>query len=1289
MALFTEISMDDYAKINARNQRNAAEKAAQRLQQKQAGLESAQNKKTKTSLESALSGLVSGIGERIGDIGSTLNNIGKTAVGGINQLFGGANKAIEDTTIKDSERRNEIAKKYGFNSYSEAINSNKVGDDFWNEIKGSNEQTKKEQKKVTDSYRNTAEYGDVTNVNTNTAKGQALNTIDSVLGVIPGVGGVVANVGGGAISGIGDEYKRAGREGGSFNLENALKNAAVGGASGLAGSAGAAGLSKYANKVANKLGGNAVGKALGSNLASGISGGASAGAIGGALGTALNGGSLEDSLAAALEGAKAGGIGGGAMAGAMGLGGTAFDKIRNRGTTAQAIEPVDAEIVQKNRIETPTADRIPSTVEAVEPTNNRRGIAITDLDAGEQNVRVRNANNQTSRGKYIDGVVKGKNLPEAKGKTFADLGQGENIVKAMSNPESVFGGDEGINFLLDPDMMPQNLRDRLKVATSSYASEFGNPYAAYENVGYRGADGRIVEPITSQESLPKLNRQEYYSDTQGRLKNSGGSITAEDIPTYMQSHLRNDAGKGSNYNFDNETIMREIFGDNMSKDDMYALYDEIASIEPHRAKYTTENAAGALAMDDALRQDVENHFVNETWPTRKINIESALTQAQPVDIADMATNYRRSTIPAKQYEQAVKTMPEAEITTPKTVATAPEQRITTPDPELDYNTQIQRQKAQIQADKLKRQAIGGVLDQYSTTRLNDHINGLPEAVEDMLKLGFTDRAEIDYYANKMTGKDGELSKVIRNSLKNAEPVKMKTGTTWEKVYEAAGADKTAQKEIKSFVDSQAGKYQKDADGTWNRQDLYDFGKDLETKGYKLKDRYERLGNEKDRACSNAYIDLSERIIDNATNGVEVSGNINLKKLISIAPDNAEHIRRMQDLAQNAKTVDDIRHAMANTTKMALLKKAEDFNINTYGQNQGDFGKNANRVIKGVKAMNSYNPAIAVAQAGIEMASESPKIKQRNIGKNYEKAQKLQAQANGETPIKTGKLARVKEKIAGIKDAGIVQGAKNLGNNLVDRANNATANLNNESLANLSLAGMNTLGNQAQQFVNKQMGFTEAERSQDRLENARTLANAQNEYANALADYNAQEANYNAQMAQQQASSMGSQLDRITAAMELALNAGDITAYGQLADLYKQAVEIESLANPTAKANADLSSSQKTKLNEIDTSMNTLNQLKNAYKQAGGGKGLVGNLSEFANSVTGGAANRDLATYNDLKNSLGMAIVKNVINAGGTEQDAKRYIAMLPSASDTPEQAEQKFAYLEEMLNNAKQSVYNY
>ena len=1260
MALFTEISMDDYAKINARNQRNAAEKAARQLQQKQAGLEAAQNKKTKTSLESALSGLVSGIGERIGDIGSTLNNIGKTVVGGINQI--GKNKAIENTTKQDSERRNAIAKKYGFNSYSEASNSDKVGEDFWNEIKGSNEQTKKEQKKVTDNYRETGKYGDVTNVNTNTAKGQALNTIDSVLGVIPGVGGVVANVGGGAISGIGDEYKRAGREGGSFNLENALKNAAVGGASGLAGSAGAAGLSK----VANKYGGNAVGKALGSNLASGISGGASAGAIGGALGTALNGGSLEDSLAAALEGAKAGGIGGGAMAGAMGLGGTTLDKIRNRGTTAQAIEPLDAETVQKNRIEAPTAERIPSTIEAVEPTNNRRGIAIKDYNAGVENIPVRVVNGAEpvpGRGKYIDSVVRRSdaNLPEAQrpiveqapiyyhGSPETNLTEFD-LSKAGKNTMS---GERAIYFTDSAPTAEEFAYERIPT-DSIFVNNKGKKGKVYQtNLDIKNTldldnltDAQIAELWDYASPLGRLNGRDDFIKQMKYWRDEAKN------PQLIKGNLDLEALAKSDYDSFSATMYPN--SDNTAKE--YGIFD------PTKATILQDGNAGKTLQDALTKIDIKN------TPSIEDIIQVNRTQPQTVE-----PRYTESIIPARQYEQTVKTMPEAEITTPKTVSTAPEQRITTPEPELDYNTQIQRQKAQIQADKLKRQAIGGVLDQYSTTRLNDHINGLPEAVEDMLKLGFTDRAEIDYYANKMTGKDGELSKVIRNSLKNAEPVKMETGTTWEKIYEAAGADKTAQKEIKSFVDSQAGKYQKDADGTWNRQDLYDFGKDLETKGYKLKDRYERLGNEKDRACSNAYIDLSERIIDNATNGVEVSGNINLKKLISIAPDNAEHISRMQDLAQNAKTVDDIRHAMANTTKMALLKKAEDFNINTYGQNQGDFGKNANRVIKGVKAMNSYNPAIAVAQAGIEMASESPKIKQRNIGKNYEKAQKLQAQANGEATINSGKFAGIKEKLSNIKDANIAQGAKNLAGKAAGIANNATANLNNESLANFSLAGMNTLGNQAQQFANKQMGKAEAERSQDRIENARTLANAQNEYANALADYNAQEANYNAQMAQSQASSMGSQLDRISAAMELALNAGDITAYGQLADLYKQAAEIEELMNPIAKTEAKALSTSQSKALAAQQQLDALSQMTPDAGTVASGIPLLGNIV----NLTGGNE------YANQASSLATTLGYLLSGANIKESEAKAIgQAYVPNAFDSEAVRQQK-------LERARQLIQSY
>ena len=1266
MALFTEISMDDYAKINARNQRNAAEKAARQLQQKQAGLEAAQNKKTKTSLESALSGLVSGIGERIGDIGSTLNNIGKTVVGGINQI--GKNKAIENTTKQDSERRNAIAKKYGFNSYSEAANSDKVGEDFWNEIKGSNEQTKKEQKKVTDNYRKTGKYGDVTNVNTNTAKGQALNTIDSVLGVIPGVGGVVANVGGGAISGIGDEYKRAGREGGSFNLENALKNAAVGGASGLAGSAGAAGL----GKVANKFGGNAVGKALGSNLASGISGGASAGAIGGALGTSLNGGSLEDSLAAALEGAKAGGIGGGAMAGAMGLGGTTLDKIRNRGTTAQAIEPLDAETVQKNRVEAPTAERIPSTIEAVEPTNNRRGIAIKDYNAGVENIPVRVVNGAEpvpGRGKYIDSVVRRSdaNLPEAQRPVVEQApiyyhGSPEtNLTEFDLNKagKNTMSGERAIYFTDSAPTAEEFAYERIPT-DSIFVNNKGKKGKVYQtNLDIKNTldldnltDAQIEELWDYASPLGRLNGRDDFIKQLKYWRDEAKN------PQLIKGNL--DLGALAKSDYDSFSATMYPNSDNTAKE--YGIFD------PTKATILQDGDAGKTLQDALTKIDVQN------TPSIEDIIQVNRIQPQTVE-----PRYTESIIPARQYDQqTIKAMPEAEITTPKNMATRETQPVIEAEPTVDYQTQIARNRAQVAADKAKREAIGGVMQQYGTTRLSDRIEGLPKAIEDMLELGLYDRAEIDNFAKQMSGADSEVAKTIRRALNEAAPVDGGMGFEWQEVFDAAGvsANKNVQKQIQSFIDGKAKKFlHADENGLYNRNDVYDFGKALEKEGYQKYDRGVRNQNTNTQDYGDALILASQSILNKATDGVDISGKLNTQKIKNILPNNKAWANKVDNLAANAKTIQDLRSSMSSATKLNLLRQAEEYNMNTYGQNVGGKGTTAS-VKNAAKSLITGKPLAAVgavAEAAAEASAGSDKARNKTIKKAYENSMKLQAQANGETPIKTGKLARVKEKIAGIKDAGIVQGAKNLGNNLVDRANKNLAPLNNESLANFSLAGMNTLGNQAQQFANKQMGKAEAERSQDRLENARTLANAQNEYDNALADYNAQTANYNAQMAQSQASSMGSQLDRISAAMELALNAGDITAYGQLADLYKQAAEIDELMNPKAKTEAKALSTSQSKALTAQQQLEALAQMKPDAGTVASGIPLLGGLVNLA------GGNEYASQADALATTLGY-----MLSGANTNEDEKAsiYKDFVPTAFDSEAVRQQK-------LNNARQLIQSY
>jgi len=1254
MALYKETSYDDWA----RRQRQSLQNSAQNLQQKQAGLQAAQNQKQKTTLESALSGLIGGLKERGSDILNTANNIGKTVVGAVGDT---AQKiGLKSAQKDDSKRRNEIAKKYGFNSYSEAANSGNASQEFWNEIKGTNKQT---QQKLESNKANLGSYGDVTKINTNEAKGQALNTIDSVLGLLPGGLGVAANIAGGGLSGIGDEYKRAGREGNDFNWENARNNAIVGAASGLAGSAGGAGMGKFASKA----GTNALGKLAGAQLAKGIAGGAAAGAVGGGLGTYLNGGSLEDALLAAKEGAKAGGIGGGVMAGAMGLGGKALDKFRGRTGSAPTtdIEPVEATTVQKNRIDQPTTQRIES-----EAPSARRGIAITDLDAGEQTVNVRNGRPTENRGKYIDSFVKraDANLPEAQKPTLE-----QRFTRQFDSPleQIIANGDMGDGIDILDTLKASGVREpelaAIKSGARSYANDT-NPFAAYG--------------MASRGDLPLLDRQEYYNDNMGKIGRAGnGGLTTEDVPRYMRDRLKNDAGKGRYSSADNESIMREVFGDIMSKEDMYRLYEELADTT-QASPYTSENFGYALSLDPELSARVQRAMLEQAAPTRKISIESALTQAQPVDITDMTTNYRKSTIPARQYKQAVNNIPEAETTANRAVASAPEQRAATQEPEVDYNTQIQRQKAQIQADKLKRQAIGGVMEQYGTTRLSDRIEGLPNAIEDMLKLGFTERAEIDNYAKQMTGKDSEIAKAIRKSLNDAGATDTNLGITMEDVFASSGAEEAAQKKIKSFFDARQKKYATD-NGTIKRADLYDLGKELEKEGYEKYDKGVRNQNTTDQAYGEALITLSEAAIGKATDGVDVSKNIDLNKLIAIAPDNAEHIARMENLAQNAKTVQDLRSAMANATKLNLLKQAEEYNRNTYGQNQGDFGKNANNAIKGIKAANSRNPVIALTQAGVEMASESPKMKQKAIKKAYEKAQKFQSQANGETPIQTGKLAGIKEKVSNIKDAGIVQGAKNIASKAADVVNNATSSLNNESLSGIEIGNRigktqsrlapetTTLGTYLTNQANRQIGYGQARDAQERMANAQALSQAQNDYDNALASYQNEEQQVNNAIAQAQA--MQSPLGRIEQAMTLALNAGDINAYSQLADLYQQAAKIEELKNPTSKTEGKALSANQAK---ALTAQQQLEMLATMKPNAGTVAANIPGINKIVN-LTGGNE------YDNQADALATTLGYLLSGANIKESEAKRIgKAYVPTAFDSEAVRQQK-------LDRAAQLIQSY
>ena len=1251
MALYQE--NNDWQKFAREQMRNSA----QNLQQKQAGLDAAKNQKTQTSLVSALSGLVNGIKERGSDILNTVKNIEKTKYGWLDEII--ANNDLKNAQKDDSARRNEIAKKYGFNSYSEAINSDRAGDNFWNEIKASNEQTKSRLKKNTDAYRNS--ITDVTKVNTNEAKGQALNTIDSVLGLIPGVGGVVANVAGGGISGVGDEYKAAGREGRDVDWSNAGKNALIGAASGVAGSLGG----KAVGKVAGKMGGSTIGKLVGSNLAQGTIGGASAGAVGGALGTALNGGTLEDALLAAKEGAKAGAIGGGTMASVMGLGGTALDKIRNRGTvTPQTIEPADAQIVAKNKIQAPKQQFLEA--EIVEPATTPRGIAIQDLNAGVEEIPVKTVVGTPSRGKYIDSVVdRAKaNLPESK-KTAAQIlydttnGEYSNAAEMLAGKTMADGGMFGgyANEAL-ADYFPKDLVTAIRNGAREIYGE-QTPFDAYG--------------LNSREGLPLLNRQEYYNDRTGK---PGASITSEDIPAYMQDRMRNDAGKSRYSSSDNESIMREIFGDNMDKEQMYDLYEQLAQTTIDPRIYSDDNLGAALAIDPELNRRATQILADQT--RKNIAVQGGPALSDTIPVTDRTTRYTENTLPARTYEQptarANKVM-NAEPTTKATPTTMAEEAPTTRQVAVDPATQSKLERDMFVAKQRQGQAL---LDQYGTLErpYRRMVGGDPAGVLNTLydDYGLKTPAEVQFAANHVTGKDGTVSKMTRKLAASAENVPTAISESFvNDILIDNGLNEQQMKSIKSQI--QAVMNRTGADGYSDGATTLQAIKNLEGKIRDIKGQsgtYHNMSYE-DKCRASALQAVRDELTDRLWANADISKVMtdkNLNELRAMYKDNPTWQNFVDNKLAKAKDGAEMRALMKPLVNGAHIIEGAQMTAGSFAEKVAGAA---------AKAGSAKGAAKNIVAAGADALLNSEKAKQKRAERYANQAKQAEAQLYGETPVNTNtsKLGA----IAG-KAGDIAQGAKNLGNKVAGIANNATASLNNDSLAGINgirtrngnTIEFNALGNQAQQFANKQMGKAEAERSQNRLENAQAVANAQNEYDNALADYNAQEANYNAQMVQSQGSNgAANMLDRINRAMELAMQAGDITAYGQLADLYKQAYSIYEMQNPQTKNEGKALSANQSKALAASQQLEQLAQMTpNA--------GTVASTIPVLNSIV------DLTGGNEYANQAeALATTLGYLLSGANikESEAKRIgQSYVPNAFDSEAVRQQK-------LDRARQLIQSY
>lgn len=1063
--------------------------------------------------------------------------------------------------------------------------------------------------------------------------GKALDAAATASDLIPGLGTgarIALNVGQGVASGVGQQFADRGS---NVTEDDLIKAGLIGGASAGAGQLAGLKLGKAAQKA--KLAGPAttvLGKAKNaalSNVGRAALTGAASGATGGGLASALNGGSF---IGGALEGAKSGALGGATIAGTMGLIGSGLNKVNRKITTptAQAVaEAPEATI---------TKPVVPDTPEA--PTAVRRGIPVTDYDAGEQAVKVRRPNAPTGEyslgknaGSTLDGIL-GPNNPRKLPNAVAPTN--DALIQKATGDADVYDfiknfADEGKDTLavLKEVLSPEDY-DAVVRNTREYAGIQADAFGGATNAN-------------SKSQLPQLNRQQYYEDTIGKLVSQGGDMRAADVPDYMESHLSNPKDMKERYvRGGNDEILRELFNDDESSiSDLYQRYEELAQAANQNEIFTPENISKGLNLDNELAGRVGDAILREyglkqdvdvnAYPSLRKNVEVGFEGA-PSD----ETIYTRRTLPARTEQNLPAKATPAQLApiedTPLIEKGSPE-----------YN-QIMRQREIANRQRQYRDTVvGGVLDQYGTTRISDRVNGINDAIMEVADLGLTRRADIDGFANAVTGRDGEVSKIIRKSLNSAGKTNGRIDVSMEDVFNAVGASEGAQKQIKSFFNDKGKKYAVDQNGNMARSDMYDFGKELEKEAYRMIDRGERLQNDQTLRYGQGLRILGEEYISKATDGVDIKANINVNKLKNILPGNEKWAAKVDDFANNARTIQDARSFIAAPTKMALLGQAAEFNQNTFGANMGNMGRDAGRAIR---AGTSRNPLIAVGQIAAEKALTSDAAKQKAIKSAQKGLANIAAGGTGKT---------------GVKGA-----VKNIAAKVGNKIDNFGNKINDDTFSSASYAGiLPTFGEIANAQIARQAGLGAAN-----SENTKALRQAiAGEIMDAKTQYeNAKNIIDSLPTANTTANKGVQQLQTISNAMEAALAAGDITAYGQLADLYKKAYAIYGQdTTTTAKA---LSANQSKAL----AAQQQLEQLAQMTPDAG---------TALANSPLGflvnlGGGNEYANQAKALATTLGYLLSGANIKESEAERIGQAYV---PSAFDSEPVKQQKIERARQLIQS--------
>lgn len=141
--------------------------------------------------------------------------------------------------------------------------------------------------------------------------------------------------------------------------------------------------------------------------------------------------------------------------------------------------------------------------------------------------------------------------------------------------------------------------------------------------------------ITSKSGLPTLNRDQYYTDTLGKVGAKSPLtgkqyVSGADVPDYMKNHLSNNTnGK------QNDSILRELFNDDTSDlSELYEKYENIAQGSNANEVYTPDNIDIGVELMGKEGKKAEQDFADRLFRgKRDIAISGGASPAKNVKVS--------------------------------------------------------------------------------------------------------------------------------------------------------------------------------------------------------------------------------------------------------------------------------------------------------------------------------------------------------------------------------------------------------------------------------------------------------------------------------------------------------------------------------------------------------------------------------------------------------------------------------------------------------------------------------